>query len=85
MKAPTPDQLIDYAAHIRLVHQFVRAALATDGADSKQFYLEHIAHHLNVDLSSITYEKGIAPFSTKNPSAAGVQDASNSASGYPQF
>ncbi len=39
---------------------FLSEALTTDGDHHKQWYLERIAEHLNIEIKS-EYEKGIAP------------------------
>lgn len=39
----------------------LRQALTTDGGHHKQWYLEQIAEALDVDVSVVGFERGIAP------------------------
>ena len=39
----------------------IRVALITDGAHHKQWCIEQIAELLDLDISDLEYEKGIAP------------------------
>ena len=44
-------------AHIA---ELINTALATDGGHHKQWYLEQIAHYLELPIT-VDYERGIAP------------------------
>lgn len=69
----TPDQFTSYSARLGLAHQLIRQALTADGAYAKQFYLEHIAYQLQVDLSSVMYQPGIAP--ANSPTSGGAVES----------
>jgi len=51
---------IDYKV-LGKVQELIEEALQTDGDHHKQWYLEQIAKELEIDLSSINYDGGIAP------------------------
>ena len=44
-----------------LVEQTIKDALISDGEHHKQWYLEELAQHLNIDLSEFDHEPGILP------------------------
>lgn len=41
--------------------ELIADALCCDGGHHKQWYLEEIAEYVNIDLSDICYDQGIAP------------------------
>lgn len=44
-----------------VLENLIEAALNTDGAHHKQWYLEEIAKHMGLFLEGVSHEKGIAP------------------------
>lgn len=50
-----------FAESVEQMRLLLSAGLTTDGARHKQWYLEQIAAALSIDLSTLDYERGIAP------------------------
>lgn len=58
---PNLERTIYNSSEMKLVTDFIKDGLVTDGDHHKQWYLEKIAETLSIDICSHEHEKGISP------------------------
>lgn len=51
----------DVTVRLNFTEWLIREALAVEGEDYKQYYLQEIAHQLGVDVRGTSFKAGVAP------------------------